>query len=68
LSGAATIILVAACAGPVLAEDDGIIGNFLRGNTDDLLVPGAAPSLAPPLRALTFSDALGHRDESDQDN
>ena len=68
LSGAGTIILVAACAGPVFAEDDGIVGNFLRGKTDDLLVPGAAPSLAPPLRALSFSDALGHRDESDQDN
>lgn len=52
----------------MFAEDDGIVGNFLRGKTDDLLVPGAAPSLAPPLRALSFSDALGHRDESDQDN
>ena len=65
LSGAGTIILVAACAGPVLAEDDGVIGRWLRGNTDDLLIPGAAPSLPPPLRTLTFSDALGHRDEDD---
>jgi membrane protein len=65
LSGAGTIILVAACAGPVLAEDEGVIGRWLRGNTDDLLIPGAAPSLPPPLRTLTFSDALGHRDEDD---
>jgi membrane protein len=65
LSGAGTIILVGACAGPVFAEDGGVIGRFLRGNNDDLLIPGAAPSLPPPLRTLTFSDALGHGDEDD---
>ncbi len=67
LSGAGTIILVGACAGPVLAEDEGIIGRWLRGGNADLLVPGAKPSLPPPLRALTFSDALGHGEETDQD-
>jgi membrane protein len=65
LSGAGTIILVGACAGPVLAEDKGILGRLLRGDNDDLLMPGAKPSLPPPLRTLTFSDALGHRDEDD---
>ena len=65
LSGAGTIILVGACAGPVLAEDAGMLGRLLRGDNDDLLMPGAKPSLPPPVRALTFSDALGHRDEDD---
>ena len=70
LSGAATIIVVSACAAPVLAEDTGWIGRLARGSdSPELLVEGALPSFAPPTRAMTLRDAIGaNRDEDDEDD
>jgi membrane protein len=71
LSGAATIIVVSACAAPVLAEDTGWIGRIARGSdSPDVLEEGAEPSFAPPTRAMRLADAIGARrdlDESDDD-
>ena len=59
LSGAAIIIVVGACAGPVIAEDTGLLGRLVRGRgRTDVLAPGAAPSLPAPPRAALF-DVLG---------
>lgn len=57
-SGAAICIMVGACVGPVLAEDPGPVGRFVRGAEPDLLVAGAPPSLPPPERTLRLRDAF----------
>jgi membrane protein len=57
-SGAATCILVGACAGPVFAEDPGRVGMFVRGREDSTLTAGASPPLPPPTRELTLRDAF----------
>jgi len=60
LSGAAIIIVVGACAGPVIVEDRGILGRLVRGTgRDDVLVPNAVPSLPAPLRPAGLADAIG---------
>ena len=59
LSGAAFIIVASACAAPVLAEDNGVLGRLVRGSSPAVLVPGAVPSLGAPLRAPTLSNAIG---------
>jgi membrane protein len=56
-SGAAICVLVGACAGPVLAEDPGPVGRWIRGD-GDVLVPGAPPNLPPPTRQLRLADAV----------
>jgi membrane protein len=58
LSGAAVCILVGACAGPVLAEDNGPVGAFVRGRKPGLLVEGAPPSLPAPARAPRLRDGF----------
>jgi membrane protein len=68
LSGAATIIVISACAAPVLAEDTGVIGRLVRGSdTAPVLIEGARPSLPAPLRAPTLVDAIGVRGDRDED-
>ena len=62
-SGAAICVLVGACAGPVLAEDTGRLGWFIRGGEARTLNAGAAPELPPPTRDLSFRDAF----QSDED-
>ena len=57
-SGAAICVLVGACAGPVLAEDAGRLGRFIRGDEARTLNAGAAPELPPPTRDLTLRDAF----------
>ena len=57
-SGAAICILVGACAGPVLAEDTGRLGAFIRGGDPRTLTAGAPPGLPPPTRDLSFRDAF----------
>jgi len=57
-SGAATCILVGACAGPVFAEDTGRLGRFIRGAEPRTLNAGAPPELPPPTRDLSFRDAF----------
>jgi hypothetical protein len=51
-------ILVGACAGPVLAEDIGPVGAFVRGREAGVLTPGAPPSLPAPARPLRLRDAF----------
>jgi membrane protein len=63
-SGAAIGVLVGACAGPVLAEDRGQIGTFVRGGESSTLAVGAAPALPPPSRVLRLRDAFQRADES----
>jgi membrane protein len=57
-SGAAICVLVGACAGPVLAEDTGRLGRFIRGGEPGTLNSGAAPELPPPTRDLSLRDAF----------
>ena len=57
-SGAATCILIGACAGPVFAEDGGRVGMLVRGREDSILTAGASPPLPPPTRELTLRDAF----------
>ena len=63
-SGAAICILSAPAPGPVLAEDTGRIGSFIRGGEDSTLTAGARPSLPPPARELTLRDAFQSTDDS----
>jgi len=63
LSGAAICILVGACAGPVLAEDDGPLGNLIRGRDPELLIEGAARALPAPERPLRLRDAFGTQED-----
>lgn len=67
LTGTATVIVVGACAGAVLAEDTGVLGRLARGSeTAPALTPGAVPSLAAPPPSRTFADALGRHDQPDE--
>ena len=50
--------MLGACAGPVLAGDEGWIGRLVRGREPALLVEGAPPSLPAPDRGLRFRDAF----------
>jgi membrane protein len=63
-SGAAIGLLAGACAGPVLAEDSGQVGSFVRGGESSPLTAGAAPTLPPPTRDLSLRDAFHTADES----
>ncbi|MET0421267.1 MAG: hypothetical protein ABW073_06150, partial [Acidimicrobiia bacterium] len=62
-SGAAICILIGTCAGAVFAADEGWIGRFVRGPEGSLLVPGADPSFAAPVRDLRLRDAFGSVDD-----
>ncbi len=66
-SGAAICLIVGACAGPVLAEDDGPVGRFIRGSNDDLLVEGVPPSLDPPDRVVRLRDAFNQGGDDEED-
>ena len=44
-SGAALCVVLGACAGAVVATDDGPLGRLVRGSKQSLLVDGAVPSL-----------------------
>jgi hypothetical protein len=57
-SGASICVLVGACAGPVLAEDTGRLGQFIRRGESGALNPGAAPELPPPTREFSLRDAF----------
>jgi membrane protein len=63
-SGAAICILLGACAGPILAEDQGPIGRLIRGSSGTLLVAGAAPFLPPPTRPVRLTDAFRSSDDT----
>jgi membrane protein len=57
-SGAAMCVLVGACAGPVFADDDGLMGRLVRGAEPTALTPGARPPLPGPERDLSLRDAF----------
>jgi membrane protein len=57
-SGAAICVLIGACAGPVLADDTGRVGTFIRGSEGSSLKPGAKPPLPPPTVEPTLRDAF----------
>jgi membrane protein len=65
-SGAAICVFIGACAGPVLAEDPGPLGRFIRGSNPDLLVEGAPASRPAPTRELRVRDAFRSTDEADE--
>ncbi|MEP7036348.1 MAG: hypothetical protein ABI934_12225 [Actinomycetota bacterium] len=65
MSGAAVCILVGACAGPALAEDNGPIGSLVRGRKSDLLAEGAPPSLPAPSAAPRLRDAFRPLDDEE---
>lgn len=62
-SGASICILIGACAGPVFAEDAGLVGNLIRGDDPTLLMPGSPPSFPGPDRDLRLRDAFSAEDE-----
>ena len=49
LSGVAVCIMLSACIGVVLAEDDGTLGRLVRLGAPSLLADNARPALAPPI-------------------
>lgn len=65
MSGAAVCILVGACAGPALAEDEGPIGSLIRGHKAGLLVEGAPPPQPAPSTAPRLRDAFRPLDDQE---
>ncbi|HEY7044337.1 MAG TPA: hypothetical protein VH419_11770 [Nocardioidaceae bacterium] len=65
-SGSAIIVVIGACAAPVLAEDRGFLGRLSRGSDPAVLVPGAKPSFGAPVRAPTLIDAIRLRTTDDE--
>jgi membrane protein len=63
-SGAATCVLIGACAGSVFAEDTGRAGRLIRGGESRTLTAGAGPPLLPPSRELGLRDAFHRTDGS----
>jgi membrane protein len=57
-SGAAICLMIGACAGPVLAQDSGWLGRFIRGPADSTLIEGAPPPLPGPAQTLRLRDAF----------
>ena len=57
-SGAAICVMIGACAGPVLAEDTGAVGRFIRGARNQTLIEGAPPPLPGPAQTLRLRDAF----------
>ncbi len=58
-TGAGAVILVGACAGATLVDEDGWLGRVARGRNASTLMPGAAPSLPAPTRPMRLVNALG---------
>jgi len=65
-SGAAVCLVIGACVGPVLAEDPGPIGRWIRGPSDEVLVAGAPASLPAPARDYRLRDAFTPVDEGER--
>jgi membrane protein len=59
LVGSAFVIVVGSALGPVLAEDPGRLGRWVRGPAGEVLRPGAAAPLQAPTGPLTLGRALG---------
>ena len=63
-SGAAICVLIGACVGPVFAEDTGSMGRLVRGEAPGTLIPGARPSLPPPVGERSLRDAFQNTEDS----
>jgi membrane protein len=61
LTGSGIIIVIGACAGPVIAADVGILGRLARGPNPSVLKAGAQPSLPAPINAPGLASAIGLR-------
>jgi membrane protein len=59
LVGSAFVLVVGSAVGPVLAEDPGRLGRWVRGPGGGVLRPGASPPLPEPTGPLTLGRALG---------
>jgi membrane protein len=57
-TGAATCVIVGACAGAVFAEDTGWVGALIRGGKRSVLVDGATPSFPAPEGTRGLRDAF----------
>jgi hypothetical protein len=57
-TGAATCLILGACAGVVFAEDPGWVGTLIRGGHGSLLVDGAAPSHPAPEGTRALREAF----------
>jgi membrane protein len=57
-TGAATCVMIGACAGAVFAEDTGWVGTLVRGRNGSLLVEGVVPSLPAPEGTRGLRDAF----------
>jgi membrane protein len=68
LSGAATIIVVGASTGAVIAADPGKLGQLARGQTEEVLTPGAAPFLPAPIQPRRLANAFGFPRGEDEDD
>lgn len=65
LTGAATVIVIGASTGAVIAADPGPLGRLARGPNQDVLASNAAPFLPAPIHPQKLSQAFGFRDERD---
>ena len=63
-SGASICVLIGACVGPVFAEDEGRLGQLIRGGTSEVLTAGAPPPLPPPDGERSLRDAFGSTQDS----
>jgi membrane protein len=57
--GSAFVIVVGSAVGPVLAEDPGRLGQWVRGPGGQVLSAGAQPALPEPTGPLTLGRAMG---------
>jgi hypothetical protein len=68
-SGASSVVLIAACAGASLVDEEGWLGRYARGPEAAILKQGAPPSLPPPTIRLRAVNALGiHTDDDHRDD
>jgi membrane protein len=58
-TGAGAVILIGACIGATLADEEDRLGHLARGHGASALKPGAPPSLAAPTRPMRLVNSLG---------
>jgi membrane protein len=64
-TGAGALILLGACAGATLIDEDGWLGRLARGRDASILMPGAPPPLPAPTRPMRLVNALGIHGEGE---
>ncbi len=66
--GVCFVLVISAAINAVLAEDEGWLGDWLRGPSGSPLSPHALAPLPPTTRRLRFADALGINPRDDVDS